>query len=252
MTAGIGHNGAPIETPFDALKLHMDDLRMEAENWADGTPLETESQAQKVALLREQIKQAIKAADEARTVEKAPHDKAVKEIQGRYNVYIAPKTNSKPGLLTKADTALGNLLGAHMAKKEEAQRAEQARLQAQADKLAQEAVEARKAIEGSTDLASIDVAEEAIERAAAFQKDADKLAKAKVQVKGEGQQRAAGYRTRLVATLNEGGRKEALQHYMRTYPEDVQAFIQSMADKDARAGVRHIPGFTVTEERYVV
>jgi hypothetical protein len=34
--AEIGHNNPPEPTPYEAVKVHLDDLLTEAANWADG------------------------------------------------------------------------------------------------------------------------------------------------------------------------------------------------------------------------
>ena len=53
--AAIGHNGAP--DPIDTINAAFEEIRMEAENWADGTPVENEAQMNAVDALRKGARQ---------------------------------------------------------------------------------------------------------------------------------------------------------------------------------------------------
>ena len=46
--ASIGHNNPPAD-PFGAISAHIDDLYTEAKNWADGTPIVSQAQADEVS-----------------------------------------------------------------------------------------------------------------------------------------------------------------------------------------------------------
>src|ERR1035438_2770785 len=83
--------------PFEAHKLNIEGLYMEAKNWLDGEPIANEAQAEKVQTLLRMIQEAEKAADDSRVIEKKPLDEAIAAIQDRYNPLIAPIKNKKPG-----------------------------------------------------------------------------------------------------------------------------------------------------------
>ena len=59
-----------------------------------------------------------------------------------------------------------------------------------------------------------------------------------------------GLRTVWHAEISD--RRAALNHYLKTAPEEFVATIQRLADQDIRAGVRNIPGITAIEERKAV
>ena len=110
--AQIGGNEPPpeaeIKPEWEAVKIHMDDLLTEAANWADGTQIENQEQADKVGKLRQLLQDSAKLADKARVEEKKPLDDKIAEIQDRYNAYTAPLKNKKPGSVSKAVQALGS------------------------------------------------------------------------------------------------------------------------------------------------
>lgn len=248
---GIGGNNPPPEAAaamkWDAIKAHMDDLLLEARAWADGEPITSDGMASALGTLRNQLRDAEKLASASRIAEKKPHDDAAKEIQDRYNVYIAPLKNKTPGSILKADQALGELAGAWLRKleKEKADREEAARAKAAEAEAA--ARQAHMQAAGSGDLNAKDEAEDLMAAAEVAAKELRQAEKEKVQIKGEG--RAMGLRSRWRAQLEEKGGSAALLHYAKTHPERMKAFLQQMADEDVRAGVRHIPGFSIIEER---
>lgn len=251
----MGHNGAPEDDApakpmqWEALKPHMDDLEMEARNWADGEPITSQAQADEVATLRNRINDAIKLADEARIEEKKPLDEKAKAIQDRFNTYIAPSKNKTPGKLTKAKDALGNLLTPWLVKLDEEKRERERAAQVAADEAATKALEASTQARQSFDLSAIDEAEALLTAAEDAKREAAAVSKEKVQAKGEG--RAQSLRTTWHATLREGEGNKALVHYAKTQSQRVMAFLQQMADEDVRAGIREIPGFDVVAKKSV-
>lgn len=251
-----GNNPPPDEavtvsvTPsWDAVKIQMDDLLTEAANWADGVALVNQDQADKVGALRQLLQDAANLADQARVAEKAPLDKLIADIQDRYNEYIAPMKNKHPGKVSKSVAALGNLLSAWLNKLADEKREREDAARKIAEEAAAAAVEARKALETSTDLAASDEAAALLDAAEDAAKALRSVEREKVQAKGEF--RAIGLRSYWRAVPIEGEGGKALVHYAKRHPERVKALLQTMADEDVAAGIRAIPGFEVREERRV-
>lgn len=180
---------------------------------------------------------------------KRPFDDKIAEIQNRYNEYIAPMKNKVPGKVSKSVTALGNLLSVWLIKVANEKRAREDAARKIADDAAAAAIEARKALNTSTDLAASDEAEVLLD----FAEDAARVLRSveneKVQAKGEF--RAIGLRSSWEAVITNN--KDAILHYMREQPEMFVQLAQSLADKDARneATRRAIPGVTFKENQHV-
>lgn len=102
----MGANNPPEATPFEAIKVNIEDLLIEAHNWADGTEVTTQAQVDEAGRLISDLEQAAKAAEAQRVAEKKPLDEQIAEIQARYNVYIADRKNKTPGKVWKAIDAL--------------------------------------------------------------------------------------------------------------------------------------------------
>lgn len=250
--AVIGGNMPPEEveaTPqtWAALKLHMDDL-LDQVRGVTGIEITDQRGADQIGKLLVALQNAAKAAEAARVAEKAPFDEAIKEIQDRFNEYIAPTKNKTPGLVSKAEVALKNQIAAWLRKLED-ERIERERVaRAAAQKAEEEARQAHIAARESDDLDEIDAAEDLIAAADDAARDLKRVEKEKVAVKVEGA-RAKSLRSvwKAVRIPGEGGK--ALQHYARTKSDRVIEFMQQLADEDVKAGVRSIPGFEVKEER---
>lgn len=249
----IGGNNPPEEMPAEpkwaAVKVHMDDLLTEAANWADGVKIETQGQADEVGKLRQLLQDAASLADKARVAEKEPLDKAVAEIQDRYNTYIAPMKNKKPGSVSKAIVALGNVIQPWLTKLDDEKRAREAKAREEAEEAQAVALAARQEAKQTDDLSQMDAADDLLEQAEEAAKALRTIEKEKVQVAGAF--RATGLRSKWVAKLLPGGGGKALVHYANARPDQVKAFLQSLADDDVRHNVREIPGFDILEERLV-
>jgi uncharacterized membrane protein YqiK len=240
--AEIGHNNPPL-SPYETVTLHLDGLLLETRNWADGSGVENQSQADEVSRLIEDLRQGEKAADEARVQEKAPLDRQIEEIQDRYNLYIAPLKNKKPGKVPVAIEALKATLKPFLDKLAAEKAAEAERLRKEAEAKAQAAAEAARAAsvdnlearEAAEDLA--DAAEEAARIASRAEND-------KAQAKGGS--RALGLRTVYRAEITDP--KAALIHYVGAQREAVLACLLSLAQTDVNQGKRQIPGVTVHTE----
>jgi len=255
-TATIGDNGGPALEPdapkvgtWDAIKAHLDDLLTEAGNWADGVNVVSQEQADTIGRLRQQLQQAITAADAARVEEKRPLDEQIAAIQDRYNAYIAPLKNKHPGSASKAVAALGNLLTAWLNKLDDERRERERAAAKAAAVAAAEALAARAEAKQATDLTAMDRADDMLAEAEALLKQAKGVSSEKVQAQGE--TRAIGLRSYWTAEMIEGGGADALRHYLKTKPDRVKAFLQSLADEDVRNGLRAVPGFTITEIKKV-
>lgn len=254
--AVAGGNNPPPDEPepkliptWTGVQIQMDDLLTEAANWADGTPIANQEQADAVARLRQLLQDAAKLADEARVAEKAPHDKIIDEIQKRYNRYIAPMQNKHPGTVSLAVKALGNTLSVWLNKLAEEKRQREDAARKKAEEAAAAAQEARKALETTTDLVESDEAAALLDAAEDAAKELRAVEREKVQAKGEF--RATGLRSTWTGKLIDGQGGTVLSYYAKRYPERVKAFLQTMIDEDVKAGVRSIPGVAITEEKHV-
>lgn len=242
MTAAIvlmGHNNPPDESAFAGFHAHIGDLFDEAKNHLDGAGVQSEAEAEAVAKLMDAIRTAAKDADKARAAEKKPHDDAGKAVQSKW----------KP-LLDRAELAVDTCkkaLTPWLAKKANEQRelAEQARQDAAA-----KAKAAADAMRTTTldDLAGREAAEALVADAKRADADAGRAEKARPQAAGGA--RAATLRTTYRPELVTPS--DALKYYVSRRPDELKAFLVSLAEQDVRAGQRTIPGFNVVEEHRVV
>lgn len=250
-----GHNRPPPDdepaavdgASYDALKTHAEDLLTEARNWADGQAIENDQQASEVAWLIRSLQKAGNLLDEARLAEKKPLDDQIAEIQDRYNVLIAglKGKNSKPGSITRALAALNAATTKWLLAKEAEKRAREEAARQEAQRKADAARAAQQAADAS-DLGAMEAAADAMDDAIQAQKEADRIARESVAVKGSDGSRAIGLRRTYRPVLTD--RKAALLHYAATRPDDLVSFLCRLAEEDVRRGLRTIPGFTVTEQ----
>jgi len=254
---GIGGNNPPAEAAaamsWAAIQAHMDDLLTEARNWADGEAIDNQAKADEIGRLRGQLQEAASLADVARVAEKKPHDDAAQAVQDRYNVYIAPLKNKKPGTMMTAVAALNALLAPWLKKLEDDKAERLAEARRESDKAQETAIEARRAAIGTGDMNAMDHADSLLEAAEVANADLRSIEKEKVHVTGE--HRAVGLRSKWSAKLREGEGGKALMHYAKTKPDRVRDFLQVLADEDVKAGVRPvngespIPGVDILEDR---
>lgn len=222
--------------PFEAFSLHIEELIESAKQFLDGQPIETQGEADDVGKLLDMIRTAKKDADKERAAEKKPHDDAAKAVQARW----------KP-LLDRCDIAADTAKKAlvpwleHLEAQQRAD-AEKARQDAEAKR--QAALEAERAA-SAANLEAIERVELARKEAEQAERAANRTDKAKAHATGGS--RAIGLRSYWIAEITD--RRELLAHYMRTRADDLQAWLQDQADKDVRAGIRHIPGALIKEER---
>lgn len=241
----IGHNNPPEVTAFEAIEAHVSDLVTEAKNWADGTAIENQAQADEVAKLIDAFRKAATAADDARKEEAKPFDDGKAAVQAKYAVLIA-ETKTLTGAIPRALSALKATLTPWLQKLEADRRAAEEAAQAEARARAEEAAKAMQA----TSLADMDgraAAEALVADAERAQAEADKIAKDKSHAKGDG--RAIGLRKTYRPVMTDP--RTALGHYAAERREDIVATLQRLAEIDVREGKRQIPGFDVIEETRV-
>lgn len=239
--AGVGHNKPPL-TPWEAVKINIEDFVLEARNWADGAKIEIQAQADEVSRLIEDIRLAMDAADKARIKENEPFDTGKAEVQERYNALIAD-TKTKKGVAVLAIDSLKETLKPFLD-------AERKRLAEEAEKVRQEAVAAQAAaVEAMRaaqvdDLVSREAAQTLVETARLADKAATRIGNAKAQARGGS--RALGLRTVYRAEIVDP--KAALIHYVANQRDALLGFLLQLAQTDANAGKRQIPGVVVHEE----
>ena len=237
--AGIGHNLPPEPTPFERVEKRIADLYDEAALWLDGAKVETQAHADGIGNLLNLIRATEKEADEARKVEKKPHDDAGKAVQERY----------KP-LLTKAEQATAackKALAPYLARLE-AEKAEAVRIareEAEAKRLA--AIEAMRASDAAN-LEQRAAAEALVKDAKRAEAAASAAGRDTAKVGSIG--RAVSLRTTYAPVMT--SLTEATRHYYVSAPDEFRAFVHGLAERDVRAGKREIPGFTITETKVAV
>lgn len=235
--SAIGHNNPPEPTPFEVVTAKADDLLLEARNWADGQKVESQAQADAVDALMDKLRAAEKATDEQRVIEKAPLDDQIAEIQDRYNVYIAPLKNKKPGKIPLALDALKKTIEPWLKKLDDDRKAAAAKAAAEAEAAAKAAAEAMAAAQAESSIEGREAAEELVQAAAQAQSFARRVA-APV---------ATGLRTYWTPHITD--QKAAILHYMKEQPERFLTLALDLAKEDVRAGKRQIPGFDVVEDK---
>lgn len=239
-----GHNGPPPDeapsdeapSAYDAIRQEIEDLFLEAKNWADGEPISDQKQADAVTALLELIADAMKRAEEARKEEKRPLDEAVAEIQERYNRLIG-KTTRLTGRAVLAKEALQGLLTPWRNKLEEERRAEAARLAKEAADAAAAAQAAMQASRGN--LEEREKAEELYQAAQDIERVAKRADKAATTKTG----------LRSVWSAEMVDQEKALDWAWGYAPERLVAATQQLADEAVRGGMRTVPGFLVKEDR---
>lgn len=204
----IGHNQPP--SPLEEVQAAYDALFIEIENWLDGEPIENAGQAKVVEGLLAQVKEATKAADDAKELEYRPHKKAGDAVIAAYKPFYNDLKNQKECLLELINPYKQKLSEAH----EEATRiANKAAAKAKADAL-QAASEQRSGSIGDARNTS-ELADEAIEA----EKFAKKVAKPTVK----------GMRTKRIGVIVDGkdlinwiaiNDKPALLEFMEAYTKD--------------------------------
>lgn len=229
--AVIGGNNPPPD-PFDAIKLHMDDLYVETANWADGTEIENEAQAAEVERLLNDWKDAIKAAENVREKEIEPFTEKVTAIRERFYPLIG-ETKKVTGIAIRAKTAL-LAVKTKWANKLDAER------KAEAERLRQEALakaaEAQAALREAPDnIATVESAEDLIRDAQSMLRSAKQAEKPATK----------GMRTVWHTVMAD--KVLAVRTMWKRYPQEFLDLAQTLAEREVREGKRTIEGFVITE-----
>lgn len=226
---GPGHNNPPRHESF---AMALDDVRLEAGNYLDGEPIETQEQADAVGVIMGTARDIKRDADKARKEDKEPHLKAGREVDASYK----PVLQKADDIVRAAQSALAPFLAAKQRKQELA--AQKARVEAE-----RKASEARKAEQAAS--ASIDD----VEAARAKQKEADKALKAaskaekaKPLVAGSG--RSIGLRSRQIAVVE--SHRELLLWIASNDKPALDVFLEDYASK---ALPSKLPGVRIDTER---
>jgi len=247
--AGMGHNMPPEPvaaepSPFDAVRVNMEDYLTEARNWADGKAVENQAQADEISRLIEDLRLAADAADKVRIAEKKPLDDAIDEIQGRYNPYIAGiKAKVKdPGKVAVAIDALKATLKVYL----DAEAAKQAAA-AEAARLAQVAAEeAAAAAIRAVDPTNLEAREDA-EQLVAAARVAASATRAVEAAKPMARGGSRGLGLKKTYTAQVGDPKALLLHYWATNRDAVVGYLTALAQADVDRSIHTIPGVIVIE-----
>lgn len=228
-----GGNNPPAPDPYEAHRINIEDLVLEARNWADATAVETEAQADEIARLVEELRLAVQAADASRIEENKPFDNGKAAVQAKYNLLIAD-TKTQTGSAVRAMAALKATEKPFRDKQEADKRALAEAARAEAQRVANEAAAAlREAQDG--DLLAQEAAEALATQAAQAARDATAAEKDK----------APGLRKTWTPVLTD--KRAAILHYMNAQPDAFVELVERLAVVDVREGKRQIPGFDVRE-----
>lgn len=235
----MGHNQPPAPSPYEGLKVHVEDLMVEIAGWCDGSPIETQAQADTLSERLDQLRKAKAALEVARKDEAKPFDDGKAEVQARYKPLVARVELGES--TTKA------ALAGWLVKVEEEKRAlaEAARREAEA---AQQAAAAAFASANLADLEAREHTEALIGAAKAAEKAAGRAEKDKASATGGA--RAVTLRSVWTPVLVDG--VTAARHYWATNQPAIEAFVLTLAKQDVHAGKRQIPGFDVRESKVAV
>jgi hypothetical protein len=244
MTAEAVH--IPNATPFDLISEDADTFLTEARNWADGTAIETQAQADDVSRLIEHGRKLAKAADEARKEENRPHDDAKAKVQEKYAPLFADPKTRTPGRVFKAIDALKATLQPYLARLDAEKREAERKAREEAEAAAREAAEAMRQA-AANDLDAREEAEAKVKAAEAAERAAKQAAADKAHATGG--ERAMGLRTvwkAEIVNLN-----DAVRWFWERDPAPFAALAQKLADDLVRAGRRGdaIPGVEIREEK---
>lgn len=232
--------------PYDLIREHIEELFGEAKNHADGEPIATPGQAEAVQTLLRQIQAAKKAADAERVLENTPFDTGKAEVQSRYASLIGDTKAGKGKAVIAEDALKAHLLPWQIKLADEQREAADA-ARAEAQRLADLAAEAHRAV-AANDLAAREAAEALVTDAKAADQAAKAAETARPQVSGQG--RAATLRASYKAVLTDA--QVAAGAYWKRDPAAFNAVLQSLADADVASGRRDIPGFRVDAVQSVV
>lgn len=240
---GIGGNNPPEPTPYEAIKLHIDDLFETAQGFLDGEPIANEAQAKMVSKLLDDARKARATAEAQRKIEAKPWDDGKAAVQALWTP-LADEKKGRCALI--ADTAK-RVLAPWLKNLEDGQIAKAKAAREEADAKA----EAAHAAIAQADLADLEAREQAeilIEEAGKADRLATKAENARAQAKGG--ERATSLRSRWRVELENP--VELARHLWRVRRVEFEEMLLAMAARDVNAGIRAIPGCNIIETREVV
>lgn len=223
--AKIGHNAPP--DPIDEALAPFGDTITEAENWLDGTPVETEGQMQAVDALIKGIKAAKKAVEAADESVTKPMYDAWKAEKARFKPTLDDLDRMVKGLVAAVDTFKRKLAAEKEAARKAAERAAW-----EATRAAEDAARAA----GASDIEAQRAAAAKIAEAEAAQKVA--MAANKDTVKG----------LRTVTRYEITDHRALINYIALKHREDLTAFIEEWARKNHKENAT-APGLRVWQER---
>lgn len=233
--ASLGHNNPPEPTPYEAIRLHVEDLMEAAQGFLDGDQITTQGVADEVGRLLDAARQAEKTAEAQRKADAKPFDDGKAEVRALWKPVIG-----KCGLIAStAKRALAPFLEAEQARKD----AEAAEARRKADEVAERAREAMKA--SGTDLAAREEAEALLKDAKRAEGDANRAGREKALVAGGA--RSISQRTSWNTTVTDFAAfgRWAWEHRRDEY----EGFLRELAQREGRRGPVPIPGIEITPER---
>lgn len=238
-TPAVGHN-RPAGTPFDAIIVRIDLLNLEAQNWLDGDPVATQGQADAIARLLDQAREARKAADELRKAEARPFDDGKAAVQAKFKPWLSK--------CDRIADSCKQVLAPFLAAKEREKREAEIKARADAEAKADAARRAFQTAAGTTDIVARERAEALAEEAKAAERAAAAAAREKGHARGGA--RAVGLRTHLESEVTD---HQAFARYVWEHHQDsLRAFLDGFARELVRSGRRNLPGVTVHEEKRAV
>ncbi|MEM8791065.1 MAG: hypothetical protein AAGE80_05575 [Pseudomonadota bacterium] len=227
-TPGIGHNS----DEFQSLRDRINDFGQTAKEWGQNG-CETEDDERRLNAFISEARQLSKDIEAMRKAEKAPHDAAIKDIQGRYK----PMVNLAKQATDIAKELLGSYLRKRQAEADERARQERAAAEEAAKKAAEEAADA----EARGDLLG---AAEKAKQADEAEKQAEKSTAEKVASRGDGA--TVSMRKRRVVKIV--SIRSAMLHF-ENHPE-MESLITKLARADYMSGAEKVPGTIVEIEEY--
>jgi multidrug efflux pump subunit AcrA (membrane-fusion protein) len=205
--AVMGGNGPP--DPIDAALAPYGDSITEAEEWLDGTPVETEGQMNAVDAILAEIKAAEKAVTQAKEAEAKPLHDAWKAALSRYKPTLDDLDRIKRGLVATVD-AFKRKLAAEKAEKDR-----------QAREAAEAAAEALRKARAEADASNIEA-----QRAIAAAEQEAEIARIKAAVAKKG----ATVKGMVTRTFYEVTDHRALLHWIAKHDrEAITAFLDDYA-----------------------
>lgn len=118
--AGIGHNGFD---PLDDICARFEDIRIEAENWADGTPVQDEQQMLAVDAIRKGAREWRLALEVGQKTATAPLHEVYKKELARWKPTLEDAARLEKCLVGLVDKFKQNLAAEKEAARKEAERA---------------------------------------------------------------------------------------------------------------------------------